>query len=155
MQRSTLNAQRSTLNGRLVSTRRFENTDGFNLEDRLLRYAANVVRLTDKIPNTRAGKHVGGQLLRSGTSILPNHGEAQAAESPNDFVHKMRICLKELRETRRWIRLILEVPLLEDRRSADPLLDETEQLIKIFAASIRTVLKKQKPLQSPNLAVQS
>src|SRR6266849_6193869 len=113
MQRSTLNAQRSTLNGKNPVAGRFERSHLFDLEDRLLRYAANVVRLSEKIPASRAGKHVAGQFLRSGTSVLPNHGEAQAAESPNDFVHKMRVCLKELRETRRWLRLIIEVPLIE------------------------------------------
>ena len=144
MQRSTLNTQRSTLKGKSAAAKQFETSDRFDLEDRLLRFAANVVRLIEKIPNTRAGNHVAGQFLRSGTSVLPNHGEAQAAESPADFVHKMRACLKELRETRRWIRLIIEVPLLEDSQSADHLLDETEQLIKIFAASIRTSLGRQK-----------
>jgi len=85
---------------------------------------------------------VGGQFLRAGTAALPNHGEAQAAESPADFLHKMRICLKELRESRRWLRLIIEVPLLKDLSEANLLLDETEQLIKIFAASVRTTLRK-------------
>jgi four helix bundle protein len=144
MQRSTLNTQHSTLNGARVLPKQFEKSGRFDLEDRLLRYAANVVRVIETIPNSRAGNHVAGQFLRSGTSVLPNHGEAQAAESPNDFVHKMRLCLKELRETRRWIRLIIEVPLLEEVGQADHLLDEIEQLIKIFAASIRTSLGRQK-----------
>jgi four helix bundle protein len=144
MQRSTLNTQRSTLNGKSAARKHFVKSDRFDLEDRLLRYAANVVRLVNDIPGTRAGKHVAGQFLRSGTSVLPNHGEAQAAESPADFLHKMRVCLKELRETRRWLRLIMEVPLLEDAHKADHLLDETEQLVKIFAASIRTSIGRQK-----------
>src|SRR5206468_7165725 len=69
--------------------RRFEKSDQFDLEDRLLRFAANVIRLVDDIPNQRAGNHVAAQFLRSGTSVLPNHGEAQAAESPKDFLHKI------------------------------------------------------------------
>src|ERR1700722_13985406 len=113
MQRSTLNAQRSTLNEEISIANRFEKSERFDLEDRLLRFAANVVRLSEGIPSSRAGKLVASQFLLSGTSVLPNHGEAQAAESPNDFVHKLRICLKELRETRRWLRLIIEVPLLD------------------------------------------
>ena len=80
----------------------------FDLEDRLLRYAAAVVRLVEKIPSGRSSNHVAGQFLRSGTAVLPNHGEAQAAESRADFVHKMSICLKELRESCRWLRLIME-----------------------------------------------
>ena len=81
----------------------------YDLEERLLDYAAAIIRLIEELPKTRAGNHVAGQLLRSGTSPLPNHGEAQAAESPNDFVHKLRVCLKELRESFRWLRLIHRV----------------------------------------------
>ncbi|MBW2633791.1 MAG: four helix bundle protein, partial [Deltaproteobacteria bacterium] len=73
-----------------------------NLEERLLEYAASILKIVEQLPNTKAGNHVSGQLLRSGTSPYPNHGEAQSAESPKDFIHKLRICLKELRETQRW-----------------------------------------------------
>jgi four helix bundle protein len=76
-------------------------------------------------------------LLRSGTSPLPNHGEAQAAESRKDFLHKLKICHKELRESHRWLRLIQRVPLLKPA-PVQPLVDETEELIRIFHASIRT-----------------
>ena len=147
MQRSTLNTQRSTLKEEGTEPE-FEKDRRFDLEDRLLRFAANVIRVAEHISTTKPGTHISGQFLRSGTSILPNHGEAQAAESPADFVHKMRVCLKELRETRRWIRLLLEVPLVEDPTSSKALLDETEQLIKIFAASIRTSLSRAKAQES-------
>ncbi|MCU0771381.1 MAG: four helix bundle protein [Verrucomicrobia bacterium] len=110
----------------------------YDLEERLLEYAARIVRLVEQLPDTRAGSHVAGQLLRSGTSPLPNHGEAQGAESRRDFIHKLRICHKELRESRRWLRLIQQVPLLETGR-VQPLVDETDELIRIFAASLRTV----------------
>ena len=110
----------------------------YDLEERLLDYAANSIRLVERLPNTRAGNHVAGQLLRCGTSPLPNHGEAQAAESRKDFVHKFSICLKELRESRRWLRLARRVPLIKLPTEFDPLLEETEALIKIFATSIRT-----------------
>jgi four helix bundle protein len=110
----------------------------FVLEDRLLDYSAQIVRLTEKLPNTRAGNHIAGQLLRSGTSPLPNHGEAEGAESRNDFVHKLGICHKELRESRRWLKLILRVPLLTDAAALDAALNETDELIRIFDASIRT-----------------
>src|SRR6266849_9332366 len=78
----------------------------YDLEERLLDYAADIIRLTERLPNTRAGAHVGGQLLRSGTSPLSNHGEAQAAESVDDFIHKLSVCLKELKESRRRLRLV-------------------------------------------------
>ena len=78
----------------------------YDLEERLLDFAVNVVELTDSLPNTRAGNHIAGQLLRCGTPPLSNHGEVEAAESRKDFLHKLRICLKELRETKRWLRLV-------------------------------------------------
>ena len=110
----------------------------YNLEERLLDYAANIIRLVERLPGTRAGNHVAGQLLRCGTSPLSNHGEAQASESRNDFIHKFSICLKELKESRRWLRLAKRVPLIKAPTEFDPLLEETEALIKIFATSIRT-----------------
>ncbi len=110
----------------------------YDLEERLLEYAVQVVRLVEKLPNTRAGNHVAGQLLRSGTAALPNHGEAEGAESRNDFIHKLGICHKELRESRRWLLLIQRVPLLSETKPVLELLSETEELIRIFAASIRT-----------------
>ncbi|MBI4662867.1 MAG: four helix bundle protein [Verrucomicrobia bacterium] len=114
----------------------------FDLEERLLEYAAEIIRLVESLPQTRAGNHVAGQLLRSGTSPLPNHGEAQAAESRNDFIHKLSVCLKELKETRRWLRLAARVPLVKPVDKARSVLEETEELIRIFAASIRTAKNK-------------
>jgi len=114
----------------------------YDLEERLLDYAADIIRLTGRLPRTTAGFHVAGQLLRSGTSPLPNHGEAQAAESASDFIHKLKVCLKELRETQRWLRLIKRVPLIKPTSPVDPVLSETEELIRIFVASIRTTEKR-------------
>jgi four helix bundle protein len=96
------------------------------------------------LPNSRAGNHVAGQLLRSGTSSYANHGEAQAAESSKDFIHKMGICLKELRESKRWLELIQRVPLIKPPERMDEILEETEELMKIFATSIRTAKKNTK-----------
>src|SRR2546428_13758866 len=108
----------------------------FDLEQRLLDYAAAIIRVVEQPPKTRAGNHVAAQLLRSGTSPLPNHGEAEAAESSADFIHKLKVCLKELRETKRWLRLVARIPALP-AHAVDPLLAETVELIRIFAASIR------------------
>ncbi len=110
----------------------------YDLEERLLAYAADVIRLTDMFPRSKAGAHVADQLLRSGTSPLSNHGEAQAAESRDDFIHKMSICLKELRESLRWLRLTIRVPLAKDLTEASRLLAETEELVRIFKSSIKT-----------------
>ena len=113
----------------------------FDLEDRLLDYAAAIVRLVEELPKSRAGNHVAAQLLRSGTSPLPNYGEAESAESPADFIHKLKVCLKELRETKRWLRLVARIPALP-AHAVDPLLAETVELIRIFGASIRTAEKR-------------
>jgi four helix bundle protein len=115
----------------------------YDLEERLLEYATRIIRLVDSLKNSRAANHVGGQLLRSGTSPLPNHGEAQAAESLNDFIHKLKICLKELRESHRWLRLIKRVPLIENPAKVDSLTDETDQLIRIFVSSLRKASSRQ------------
>jgi len=116
-------------------------TREFDLDDRLLEYSASIVRLVENMTKTKAANHVGGQLLRSGTSPYFNHGEAEAAESPRDFVHKMGVCLKELRETKRALKLTRKVPLVQSPATVDPLLAETEELIKIFFVSIRTANK--------------
>ena len=134
-ERRTSNFERPTSNGR---------QHAFDLEERLLEYAARICRLTAKMPRTRAGNHVARQLLRSGTSPLPNHGEAQAAESRGDFLHKMRVCLKELREAKRWLLLVQRVPLIKSPTLLAGLLQETEELIRIFVASVRTAARKQR-----------
>jgi len=115
---------------------------GFDLEERLLAYAARVIRLVDKLPRTRASNHVAKQLLRSGTSPLPNQGEAQAAEGRADFVHKLHACLKELRETNRWLKLLLLARMMKEANETQDLLLETDELIRIFVASIATARKK-------------
>lgn len=114
----------------------------FDLEERLLDHAADIVRFTDKMNHSTAGGHVAGQLLRSGTAALPSHGEAQAAESAADFIHKLSLCLKELRESRRWLRLAQRVPLMQLPATVTPLLSETDELIRIFYASSATAKKR-------------
>ena len=78
----------------------------FDLEERLIDFAVRIIKLTEAFPNTRSGNHIRGQVLRSGTSPAPNYAEAQSAESRSDFVHKIKIALKELRETKVWLRMI-------------------------------------------------
>jgi four helix bundle protein len=110
----------------------------YDLDARLLEFSVGIIRITEALPATRAGNHIAGQLLRSGTSAHPNHGEAQAAESGKDFVHKMSICLKELRESFRWLRLVQRAQLVEESSELDRLIKECDELLRIFAASIRT-----------------
>jgi four helix bundle protein len=114
----------------------------YDLEERLLDYSARSIRLTENLIKSRAANHIADQLLRSSTSPLGNHGEAQAAESVKDFIHKLKLVLKELKESLRWIKLIKRVPLIEKPDQVNPLLDETDQLIRIFSASIITAQKR-------------
>jgi four helix bundle protein len=113
----------------------------YDLEDRLLDFAVDVVELTESWPSTRAGNHIAGQLLRCGTSSLSNHGEVEAAESRKDFLHKLGICLKELRETKRWLRLVSRLKRLGQEENLTLCLNEVDPLVRIFAASIRTAKK--------------
>ncbi len=135
----TSNVERRTSNVEL-RTGGNVNATRYDLEERLLEYAVRVIRLVDALPATKAGRHVADQLLRCGTSPLANHGELQGAESRRDFIHKLGICLKEIRKTQRWLRLIHRVPLL-DPAKIDPLLNETDALIRIFVSSVRTAEK--------------
>jgi len=105
--------------------------------ERLINFAARVGKVVDALPDTRMGRHIGGQLVRSGTSPAPNYEEACAAESRADFIHKLSICLKELRESRSWIRLIIKTDMLPEHRMTE-LLDECNQLCNMIAQSIVT-----------------
>jgi four helix bundle protein len=107
------------------------------LADRLLDFAARIGKVVDALPDTRIGRHVAGQLVRCGTSPAPNYAEACGAESRRDFVHKLQICLKELRETKCWLKLISRADLLPDKR-LQPVLDECNQLTGILVKSIVT-----------------
>jgi four helix bundle protein len=103
-----------------------------------LEFASAVIDLSEQLPDSRAGNHVAGQILRSGTSPYPNHGEAEDAESREDFIHKLKLCLKELRETRRWARLIQRKGWVKDETTLLFILSEADELIRIFFSSIQT-----------------
>lgn len=107
------------------------------LSERLWRFAARIGKVVDALPDTRLGRHVAGQLVRCGTAPGPNYDEGCAAESRADFAHKLSIVLKELKETRGWLRFIIIAELLSAKK-VEPLLDEAEQLIRIVASSIVT-----------------
>ena len=139
---STFNIQHSTPNGPEMAVLEFNEGTGerrkYDLEDRLLEFASAIIDLSESLPATRAGNHVAGQVLRSGTSPYPNHGEAEAAESRYDFIHKLKICLKELRETRRWTRLVKRKAWIKNDTTLLFVLGECEELIRIFHSSIQT-----------------
>ena len=116
----------------------------YDLEERLIDFAVRIIQMAEFLPKTRVGKHIGGQVIRCGTSPAPNYGEAQSAESRSDFIHKMKIGLKELRETKVWLRMIVKANLINPASKLDPLLDENNQLISIFVTSINTARENMK-----------
>jgi four helix bundle protein len=114
------------------------------LEDRLLDFAARIGGVVETLPETRLGRHVAGQLVRSGTAAAPNYAEGCAAESKRDFAHKLAIALKELRETRVWLRMIVRAELLPEHKLAG-LLDECSQLCNILGKSVATAKGRARP----------
>ncbi len=112
----------------------------YDLEDRLVRFACLCLCVCDLLPNNRAGQNLENQLSRSGTAPALIYGEAQAAESPADFIHKMKLVLKEIRETRVNLRIIIEKPLSSDEK-AFVALKECNELMAIFLKSIDTAKK--------------
>lgn len=113
----------------------------WDLEDRLLDYACAIIRLVESLPNSRTANHLAGQLMRSGTSPLPNHGESQAAESVDDFIHKISVVLKELRESERWLKLLARLKY-GNAQALIFLTGETDELIRIFRASLNTARER-------------
>ena len=107
------------------------------LSERLLDFAARTAKVVEALPDTRLGRHIAGQLVRCGTSPAPNYEEACAAESRADVVHKLSICLKELRESRFWIRLTIRTQLLPEPKLTK-LLEECTELCNVIAQSILT-----------------
>ncbi len=116
----------------------------FDLEDRLIDFAIKVIEIVELIPSSRAGSHIAGQLVRSGTSPALNYGEAQSAESRSDFIHKMKICLKELRETKISLKIIYKKPLVIELEIVQKLITENDELISIFMKSVSTATENKK-----------
>jgi len=119
-----------------------------DLAERLLEFAARIGKAVDALPGTRLGRHIAGQLIRCGTAPAPNYEEGRAAESRADFVHKLSIALKELRESRYWLRLIVKAELLTERKMSG-VLDEATQLCRILGKSIATA-KRAKQSKHPS-----
>ena len=110
---------------------------GDDIAERLVALAVEVVKIVDVLPDSPAGKHIAGQLLRSGTSAGANYEEARGAESKRDFLHKIGVTLKELQETRYWLRVLCGTTLIKDASVTD-LLAEADELCRIIGASKRT-----------------
>ena len=112
-------------------------TKADELEGRLINSAVRIIKLSANLPKTPAGRHIAGQILRSGTSPAPNYGEARGAESHADFVHKLGIVFKELNETFIWLRMIEQSELLKPELLAG-IIEENRELCRVFASSLKT-----------------
>jgi len=114
------------------------------LESRLIQFSINVIVLCKQIDNSFASEHLAKQLIRSATSVALNYGEARSGESKRDFLHKMKICLKELRESHVNMKIQKGAVLILDIDSLNTLISESNELISIFVASIKTATNKLK-----------
>ena len=109
----------------------------FDLQERLIDFAVRIIKLSEALPESKASNHIKGQILRSGTSPASNYGEAQGAESNSDFIYKLKIVLKELRETYVWLKIIQKTKIITSKK-LEPLLKENDQLLAIIYKSIET-----------------
>lgn len=109
-----------------------------DIEERLVGFAIMILNLAEKLPETRAGRYFHDQLIRSGVSPALNYGEAKSAESASDFIHKMKVCLKELRETFISLKIIKGKPLIKEEPLFDNCYKECNELVSIFVRSIQT-----------------
>jgi len=110
----------------------------FDLEERLIEFSVLIIEIVNEIPNTKVGNHLSGQLVRSGTSVSLNYGEAQSGESRKDFIHKMKVVLKELRETFICLKIIQRTKLYKTEARIEIAKKENNELISIFVKSIET-----------------
>jgi four helix bundle protein len=110
----------------------------FDLEERLIDYSVLITEIVETIPNTRVGNHYAGQLIRSGTSPALNYAEAQSGESRKDFIHKLKIVLKELRETIVCLKIINKTKLIKSKELLQKAISESNELVSIFVKSIET-----------------
>ena len=115
-----------------------------DLEERLINFAVLIIEIANELPNTKVGNHLSGQLVRSGTSSALNYGEAQSGESRKDFIHKIKIVLKELRETLICLKIIDRSKLLSSIEKLRIALKENDELISIFVKSVETAQKNLK-----------
>ena len=113
----------------------------FDLEERLVEFSVAIVNFTEDLPSMRSAYHLGAQLVRSGTSPSLNYGEAKAAESKKDFIHKMKVCLKELRESFNCLNILHKAKIFRSEEKIVELIKECNELIAIFVTSINTASK--------------
>src|SRR5688572_27831268 len=115
-----------------------------DLEDRLIAFAIRAIRLAEQIPKSVIGIRLNDQLTRASSSAALNYGEAQSAESRKDFIHKIKIVLKELRESNVVLKMIDGLQLIKDRHELSSLLKEVNEVIAIFVTSVETARRNGK-----------
>ena len=113
----------------------------YDLEERLIEFSVLIIEIVNETPNSKSGNHLSGQLVRSGTSVSLNYGEAQSGESRKDFIHRMKIVLKELRETDICLKIIHKTKLYKTETKIAKAKKENDELISIFVKSIETAQK--------------
>ena len=110
---------------------------GDDIQERLIDFAVSIIQLITKLPKSSAKRHISGQILRSGTSPAPNYAEARSAESSKDFIHKLKIALKELNETAVWSEIIIRSKMLPQEACVG-LQKECDELCRIISVSVKT-----------------
>ncbi len=115
-----------------------------DLEERLIAFAVQISTLVESLPKNVGGRYISGQLIRSGISPALNYGEAKSAESSNDFIHKMKIALKELRESFIALKIVRQTKIQKEDRLLDNCIAECNELISIFVRSIQTAERNRK-----------
>ena len=137
------NAQCSTFNFKVEAgvLNYFMANKIYDLEDRFVEYSCRMIDVVEALPKTRAGNYIAGQLVKSCLSPSFNYGEVQGAESRNDFIHKLGVVLKELKECRTALKIIRKKEMIKPIKRTDALFKETEELIAIIAKSIETAEK--------------
>jgi len=124
-----------------------KNSKSDQLEERLIEFAARVVRLSTELPGTPAGRHISLQILRAGTSPAPNYAEARGAESRADFIHKLGVVRKELNETGVWLRILLKI-VAEKPENIVAILAENAELARMITASVKTAQRNMRVPQN-------
>ena len=113
----------------------------FELEERLINFSVLIIEIANEMPKTKASNHLSGQLIRSGTSASLNYGEAQSGESRKDFIHKIKVVLKELRETHVCLKIMHRTSMFKSKEKIETAMRENDELISIFVKSVETSQK--------------
>ena len=116
----------------------------YDLEERLIEFASKIVDTVESLPNSKAGNYIAGQLIRCGLAPALLYGEVQSAESRNDFIHKMKIAIKELKETRVCLKLIARKEMIKPTPPLNVVMKENEELIAILSKSVNTARENNK-----------